>query len=157
MASRKHRKPKQLAASIGRLTGGIYRKRGFPEAKILSDWRAIVGPALAKVTMPERLSANGVLKVRVAGPQATELTHLEPEILERVAVYYGYRAARRLSFVQGPITPPAAEPVISPRATPSPTAVQSVERQVARTDDPDLKSALAALGRAVVSRQEKAK
>ena len=156
MPPRKQRKPKRLATSVGRLTGGIYRKRGFPEARLLSDWRSIVGPDLADVTLPERLSANGTLKIRVAGPQATELTHMEPEILERIAVYYGYRAARRLAYVQGPIakgdeTTPQAAP-----ATPDPEDARSVDKLVAATADSGLKSALAALGRAVAAHHKKA-
>ena len=155
MPPRKQRKPKRLAASIGKLTGGIYRKRGFPEARVLSDWPAIVGPALAAVTMPEQLNASGTLRVRVAGPQATELSHMEPEILERIAVYYGYRAARKLAFVQGPIPAGDDTPAPPPTATPAPEDARAIDQLVAPTADSSLKSALAALGRAVTQQEKR--
>tara|TARA_B100000945_G_C20327004_1_gene570509 strand:- start:187 stop:516 length:330 start_codon:yes stop_codon:yes gene_type:complete len=103
MPQNKQHKARQLATSVRALTRPIYRKRGFAEANILNDWESIVGTDLAKVTIPQLLTNHGTLKIRVSGPQATELSHMETQILDRVATYYGYRAAKKLSFVQGPI------------------------------------------------------
>ncbi len=45
----------------------------------------LVGPQIAAVTQPESVSADGVLRVRVAtAPWATELSLMTPRILARV-------------------------------------------------------------------------
>ena len=93
----------QLATNVRKLTRKIYGKRGFPEGNIVNNWHSIVGVRLASVTIPDRLKGNGTLQIRVSGPIATELAHMESEILEQIATYYGYRAAKKLSFIQEPL------------------------------------------------------
>ena len=38
---------------VSKVTKPLYRKRGFAEARILSDWPLIVGERFAAVTLPE--------------------------------------------------------------------------------------------------------
>ena len=101
--SQRSRSTIQIAFALRAVTQKIIRKRGFGSPGIINDWSAIVGPHLADYTLPEKLGRNGTLRIRVAGPIATEIQHLEPQILEKVSVYFGYRAARRISIIQGPI------------------------------------------------------
>ena len=102
---------------VSKVTTPLYRKRGFAEARILSDWPVIVGERFAAVTLPEKLTfprgntgggkRDGLLHVRVGAPLATELQHLEPQIIERINGYFGYNAVARLKLIQGPVTPPS--------------------------------------------------
>lgn len=101
--STRSRSTVQIAFALKAVTENINRKRGFVGLGIINDWPTIVGSRLANKTLPEKLTKNGTLRIRVDGPIATEIQHMEPQILDKVAVYFGYRAVHRLSIVQGPI------------------------------------------------------
>jgi len=143
------RGPRALAASLAKVTAPLVRRRGFREVRVVSDWPELVGPALAAHSVPERLSRDGVLKVRVASGWALDLAHLEPLLIERIATFYGYRAVTRLALVQGPVPRPEAPAKPAPRPL---TAAEeaALEGSLAAVEDGGLKAALAALGRAVL-------
>lgn len=82
-------------------------KRGFAELRLLTEWRVIVGEALARVCRPIRVSYKGrttglgaTLYVAAEGARAPELAMQEPQIIERVNRFYGYRAISRLMIDQ---------------------------------------------------------
>lgn len=146
-----------IAAIVPRVTAGAFRGRGFAEAGILTDWPAIVGPRLAANCSPEKLSfplakrTEGTLRLRVAGALATELQHLEPQLIERINGYFGYRAVARIAIVQGPLPPPKPEPEPAPRPL-GPEEAAVLGRMVAGVRDDKLRAALESLGRAVMGR-----
>ena len=151
MKQRRTAQPRSLAAALGKVTAKAYKKRGFAAPSVVNEWPAIVGPALARGTLPERLGRDGTLRVRVAGPVATELQHMEPQILERIAQYFGYRAVRRLAFVRAPLAAPRAAPPPPPALSPVPAeALAAAERG---TRDARLREALTSLGRAVLAKR----
>ncbi len=104
-----------IGARVAGLTRDIFRKRGFAQSHILAHWPEIIGADLAEYSSPEKLSfprkagdgagaqGGATLTVRVDGPVALEIRHLEPQILERINGYYGYNAVLRLKIVQGPL------------------------------------------------------
>jgi len=149
------RQSRPIASALQKVTEKIYRERGFASAGVLNNWDAIVGGELARHSMPERLGYDGTLHLRVDGPLATELKHLEPQILERIAGYFGYRAVTRLRLVNGPIEkshPPMAH---EPR-TLSADSAESLAESIRDTRNGNVKGALARLGEAVLSRPRKA-
>ncbi len=132
----------------------MLKRRGLAGGRIVAEWPQIVGGALAACSCPEKLSPargenQGVLRIRVDGPLAVELQHLEPQIIERINGYFGYRAVGRLAMVRGPLPKP---PPVKPRRepTPNPEAARAAARHFAQIDDDDLKAALESLGRAVL-------
>lgn len=59
--------------------------KGVQRAEVVERWPELVGPQIAAVTQAESVSADGVLRVRVAtAPWATELSLMTPRILARV-------------------------------------------------------------------------
>jgi predicted nucleic acid-binding Zn ribbon protein len=55
------------------------------QTDVIERWGELVGPQIAAVSQPESVSADGVLRVRVAtAPWATELSLMTPRILARV-------------------------------------------------------------------------
>ena len=55
------------------------------QAGIVEKWAELVGPQIAAVTVPESVTPDGVLRVRVASaPWATELGLMAPRILARL-------------------------------------------------------------------------
>ena len=104
--------PRPLGALLPRLTRPAFKRRSPAGAALMADWPAAVGPALAAVSTPKRLG-NGTLVIACAGPVATELTHLAPQLIGRINAHLGQVAVERLRFVQQASAGPAAPP---PRA-----------------------------------------
>lgn len=148
------RPSRPISSALQKVTEKIYRKRGFASAGVLNNWAAIVGEDLARHSMPERLGNDGTLHLRIDGPLATEIKHQEPQILERIASYFGYRAVTRLSLLNGPIE--KSEP-LKPRKlrTLSPDSVDSLTESIMGTENDDVRGALARLGKVVLSRPRK--
>ena len=102
------RSPPRIGRYVPKIAKAAYKKYGFSEPHILTYWTEIVGERLAKFTSPEKLSrpsskqSAATLTIRVTGPAGLELQHREPQILEQINAYYGYRAVARLRFVRGP-------------------------------------------------------
>jgi hypothetical protein len=149
------RPSRPVASALHKVTEKIYRKRGFASAGVLDNWPAIVGADLARHCMPERLGGDGTLRLRVDGPLATELKHLEPQILQRIASYFGYRAVNRLSLIQGPLEKPQVEKSKPARVLDSDSA-KTLADTVRGTRNAEVKRALARLGEAVLSQPDDA-
>lgn len=146
-----------MGSYLGRITRQALGKRGLSEAEVVLRWPEIVGEQLARQCLPEKLSyrrgvAGGVLQVRVEPAAATVVQHLEPQILERVNTYYGYRAVVRLQLRQQPLPKPAAARRRRPRPL-SERERAALERAVAGADDSPLRRALLALGASVLARK----
>lgn len=152
--------PRALAATLPKVTKPVLEKRGTAFATLIAQWSEIFGPALADVTMPERLSAaapggppGGTLTIRVTSGAAADVQHLAPQLIERMNTFLGFAAVTRLKLVQAPM-PQAAPRTGRPRKRLSPAAEQAVGKAVAGVDDPALRAALDRLGRAVWNRAD---
>ena len=59
--------------------------KGVARAEVVQRWPELVGPQIAAVTQAESVSADGVLRVRVAtAPWANELSLMTPRIIARI-------------------------------------------------------------------------
>ena len=139
--------PRALAALVPGVTRPAYRRRAPAAAQLLADWAEIVGPGLARVAMPRRLTA-GTLTLACAGPVALELQHLAGSLLERINTALGGTVVQRLRFTQD-LAPPARAPAAPP--APDPAALAALEARLAGLPDGELRAALAALGRRVAA------
>ena len=130
-----------------RLTRPAFKRRSPAGAALMADWPAVVGPALAAVTTPKRLS-SGTLVIGCAGPVAMELTHLAPQLIGRINAHLGQTVVERLRFVQQ-ASAGAATPAAAPRAA-EPTALPPrVREAVAAVPGGELREALEKLARGV--------
>lgn len=136
--------PQALGALIPRLTRPAFRKRSPAGAQLLADWAAIVGPALAAVTSPQRFGA-GTLTLACAGPVAMELSHLAPQLISRINAHLGTQTVERLRFVQRA----AGAAPAPPRRPPAAELPAPVEQAVAAVPGEELRAALAKLARGV--------
>ncbi len=140
--------PRPVGTLMPRLTRPAFRRRAPATAQVLADWAAIVGPAIAAVTTPRRL-ASRTLTIACAGPIAMELQYLTTELLARINAHLGSQVVTGLRFVQ---TTTMLPPVPSPPAPPDPADLAAVDAAVASMPESELRTALTALGRAMVSR-----
>ena len=117
--------PRPLATLIPGVTRATYRRQGAATAQVIADWETIVGPALASVTLPRRLSA-GTLTIACSGPIATELQHVSAQLLERINAALPPRSGgaaplvERVRFVQDLRVRRMPPPAPLPRTAPTP-------------------------------------
>jgi hypothetical protein len=97
-----------VGALVPGLTRPAFRRRAPATAQVLADWNDIVGPGLAAVTAPRRMSGT-TLTLACAGPIAMELQHMPEELISKINSYLGRIVVQRLRFVQE-ILPPQATP-----------------------------------------------
>ena len=136
--------PRPLGALIPRLTRPAFRRKSPAGAQLMADWPAVIGPALAAVTAPQRLT-GGTLTLACAGTVALELSHLAPQIVQRINAHLGRQAVERLRFVQ---LPPAGAPAPARRKAEQPLP-QRVSASLEGVASPELREALARLARGV--------
>jgi hypothetical protein len=123
---------KAIGAYVAKLIDPIARARGFAMTSLLSEWPAVVGEELARFTAPEKVvwprrsedreaaspqsawrTDGAILVLKVDGPHAIEVQHRAEQILERVNIYFGYRAIAQLRFLQAPRSP-SSLPLVLP-------------------------------------------
>lgn len=158
MTPRRNKSLQAVAVEADRITGPIRRKRGLAEAALISDWPDIIGAALAAECVPLRISrgadgTGGTLHIRVSGALALELQHMQPQVIERINGYFGYQAIARIALQQGPIG--ARKPASRPAPPPSAEDAAALAAQLASIADDDLRQALDALGRGILSRKQR--
>jgi hypothetical protein len=117
------------------------------ERRVLTEWPAVAGAALAGLCRPIRMvwrgrGEPGTLVVSADGPAALEAQHLADRIAERVNQVYGWRAVGRVRVVQS-----GASPAAPPRAPVGLAPVDAAaDSSVSAIADDALRAALARLG-----------
>ena len=91
--------PRPVGQLLPRITRPAFRKRSPAAAQLMADWPEVVGPALAAVTAPRRLSGT-TLVLGCPGPVALELQHLSAELAARINAHLGRTAVTGFRFVQ---------------------------------------------------------
>ena len=101
MAGRKSLTPLAEALASYLKQSGFARR--LAQAGVVEEWPQLVGPQVARVTSPESVTPDGILRVRVAtAPWANELSLMTPAILARVNA--GRKAViREIRWVAGPL------------------------------------------------------
>lgn len=85
MTEKKKRRPRKL----GDVMNDVLSRSGIADriaqATVIPDWRALVGPQIAKVTEPLSVTQQGTLFVAVTtNAWMTELSLMEPDLLRRL-------------------------------------------------------------------------
>ncbi len=162
MSTRRSKSPSPIAGDIAATARAIFKARGFQQDHILRHWPEIVGLSLAEMSKPEKLvfpkqsagvgmrrAEGATLTVRVDGPAALEFTHQEPQILERINGYYGYRAVTRIKLLQAPLPLPP-RPSKRRIAPLDPTEEAALRAEMADIQSDSLRTALETLGRRIL-------
>jgi hypothetical protein len=147
--------PQSLGRHLKGIAGKALGKHGMAFGALLTDWTSIVGPLLAEQTGPLKLifppgrRDQAVLHLRVSGSAALLIQHEEPQILERINGYFGYKAVTRLKLVQcGSLLKPGPR-IPTLRKLPAGEEQQIIETAAAIESD-ELRAALERLGRGIL-------
>jgi len=105
-------KPKRkcITRPVGEMVPGLTKRAlgryGFGQSALITDWHRVVGERLAKFCHPLKIyfqrgqRVGGVLYIRVVGPMALELQHMEPLLIDRINTYFGYGAVASIRLKQ---------------------------------------------------------
>lgn len=157
--------------AAGRLVGDRVRRagetRGFAVARLLTHWAEVVGPEIARMARPVKMSYaregfGATLTLLVSG-SAAPLVQMElPRIREKVNACYGYNAVSRVVLTQTAAqgfaeTAAPFEPAPATAAEPAPELREKARATVGGVADPGLRAALEALAQNVLSRPDRQK
>lgn len=157
---RRRNGPTRLSAELPALTKVAFKNtmggRGFAEAGLITEWAAIVGNDVARMSRPAQLAfprgerKGGVITVECGGAAALELQHLKPQILDRINSHFGYAAIAELRFKQGsaPVRPKSRSPRRDSRP-PSAAEIAQTTAAVASVPEGEIKASLLRLGLAI--------
>jgi hypothetical protein len=139
-----------VGVAVSRLAAPIVAKKGGGVlARLKSEWGAIIGPEWSELCWPTALDRDGVLKLRAASHAALDLQHRAPVLIERINGFFGRAAVSRLALVQGPLPlprpPDGRRPILLDAGR-----ERGLAEQLEEIADPELRAALARLGRAVI-------
>ncbi|HYC04116.1 MAG TPA: DciA family protein [Azospirillaceae bacterium] len=152
--------PHRLGRHVTTIAGKALGRHGLAFGALITDWPSIVGERLASQTSPAKLQfpqgkrEEATLTIAVSGAAAPLVMHEEPQLLQRINGFFGYRAVSRIKMVQ------AGPPSKPPRRAPAPRRLGPAEEKAllestATVPDEELKAALEKLGRAVVGSKPK--
>ena len=139
-----------VGAAIAKFVAPIVEKRGGgPLARLKAAWPEIAGADWAARTWPAALARDGALKLRVVPAAAIELQHRGPHLIDRINLFLGAAGVTRLVLVQA--LPPEAAVAVVPLRPLTAAEAAALEQTLCLIADPELRSALAGLGRAIVA------
>ncbi len=97
-----------------------FAKAGFSDPTLVLRWDEIVGPEVARIARPLRLSesaSGGVLTLKAEPAASLFLQHETRALCDRINNWLGRAAIARLRFVQGPLaTRPSPRRPAAPKA-----------------------------------------
>jgi hypothetical protein len=146
-----------LMPEVGRTA---FRRFGFVQSSVVTRWPEIVGPRHARICAPESIrfppgeKSEGILQLVVVPAHAPIISHVIPEIIERVNRFFGYKAVARVKIRQGEVKQPKAAdsaPKAPPSLRPIPMELGESLRDIG---DPELRAVLESLARSMGSQEK---
>lgn len=109
------------------LSASAFARKGFDDPTLVLRWAEIVGPEVARLTVPVKLSGGpngGTLTLKAEPGASLFLSHETRTLCDRINAYLGRSAVAKLRFVQTSLalrpSPPAQRrPGALPAADPS--------------------------------------
>lgn len=152
----------KVSRPASRLVSKAIRAKGFAEAEVVTRWGQIVGPELARASVPVQLKfprgqrMGASLVVRTESAFAPVLQQRAGHVIELVNRYLGYAAVDRLEVKQGPL-PKQKVPAPAEKAALSPSEKKKLRDMVGTGELSPLRTALKSLGETVLSNKNKEK
>lgn len=151
--------PRRIGQTVPEVAGKVLGKRGLAFGALITDWPSIVGHQLSLRTAPDKLSfprgkrEEATLHIRAMGAIALELQHLEPQIIERINSFFGYRAVARIKLIHAAL-PPRPSAMVRQRPL-TMDEEMSVMTTTATVEDEELRQTLERFGRSLLARPAK--
>ena len=102
MTGKRRHKPQPLADVMKDVLKGTTVGDRMAQARVIPEWRTLVGPQIADVTEPLSVTPQGTLFVAVkTNAWMTELSLLEPQLLKRLNEKTGRLSIKRIRWQIG--------------------------------------------------------
>jgi hypothetical protein len=135
-----------VSRSAGSIGSVAFARAGFRDPTLILRWDEIVGPDIARIARPLKLSdgaSGGVLTLKAEPGAAMLLQYETRKLCERINNFLGRETVSKLKFVQGPLSPkPARQP--APRRN---TSLSPSDPALAYNGEDSLREALINLAR----------
>jgi len=142
------------------ITKAVFARHGFAQGDVVGHWAEIVGPDLARVSVPERIKwprqageggrkSGGTLVVKAAPGRAIDLQYEGPRIIARINSFLGHGAIAQVKVIQATGLPAAA-----PRRQAVKDDIPVHNQNLEAMNDGPLKDALNRLGRGVAGARQ---
>ena len=129
-----------------------FKKYGFSNLKIVSDWKDIVGNNLASICYPEKImfppfkKTGGTLHLKVFNPSfSLELQSMESRIIEKISLYFGYQAIARIKISVAPRKFESKKKYLTPSENYGKD--EKISSKIESINDPELKQTLESLAK----------
>jgi hypothetical protein len=127
-----------------------FKKYGFSNLKIVSDWKDIVGANLSSICYPEKImfppfkKTGGTLHLKVFNPSfSLELQSMESRIIEKISTYFGYQAIARIKISVAPRKFESKQKILTPSENFGKD--EKISSKIEGINDPELRETLASL------------
>jgi len=155
--------PRSVADIIGTVMEPVLARRTGMTLDLIKAWPELVSEEFAKTTRPEKIDwprraheddpfEPATLIVACESASALFFQHEQTSILERVNMFFGFQAIKRIRIVQKPVLQ-----AVDNKKTPVKALSQEeqirLQTLVENIDDPELKQILKNLGAGILSRQ----
>lgn len=155
--------PRSVADIIGGVMEPVLARRTGMTLDLIKAWPTLVSEEFAKTTRPEKIDwprraheddpfEPATLVVACESASALFFQHEQAPILERVNMFFGFQAIKRIRILQKPVLP---ETPAKKKQTKALSEEEKVRLQtlVENIDDPELKQILENLGAGIISKQ----
>ena len=160
---------KQRARSVTEILGEVLepvlaRKTGM-KLDLVQSWGELAGVDYATTTRPEKIDwprqrqeddpfEPGVLVVACEPSVALFFQHEQPQIIERVNLFFGFEAIKRLKILQKPVLQTGDMNTVKPNETLSPKDQSKLSDILGQIEDPEIRAKLAKLGSGIYRRKK---
>jgi hypothetical protein len=151
------RGPQPFAGAASALIKTHLMGRGFQQIELVTRWPEIAGQSLAEHCFPYRLSnaaGGGATLTLVADDRAAlQLQHQTPKLIDKINTYFGKKVVSKIKVVAGDV--PRAGPNRAAKRPLSADEEAALNERLAAVESPELRAALARLGRHALSESRK--
>jgi hypothetical protein len=119
----RHNRVLPVGGDAASVANTAFLRAGFSDPTLVLHWEEIVGPEVARLAQPLKLSdgpSGGALTLRAAPGAALFLSHEKRALCERINAYLGRPAVVQIKFSQGAFLPPPPAPPRQKSAGPLP-------------------------------------
>lgn len=158
-SDKRGRTPRALSQTINRLTKPLLGRHGMVRGTLLTKWHDVIGKDLSAHTSPEKIifardgKSGGTLHLRCdSGAFATQVQHQEPQIIDRINTFFGYKAIVKIKLIQAPLAS-KRPPRVKPPKPLSKQKSQELSQTIASVEDDELRAILHRLGTSILRRE----
>lgn len=124
----------------------VARRYNYVESQILLHWPTIAGKE-AMSSIPVKVTGHqagkATLHLQVQDGSSLVYQHMEPFMLEKIALYFGFKAIDKIKWIQCPLEKSEKKSIAKHNNT---YTIKEAEGSLKDIDDPVLRGALRALG-----------